>query len=298
MPNHAASALRSGKKHAWGMVVPGFDWLADFNRQIVSGIWEVAHENQQSLSIISMNNPNPEDYTRQIRQGRFDGIFVFYNGDDAGRPIPFEEIQAMDIPTVVVNCPMQVERTHYVCSDARDGIRQAVRHLIEVHGRKRIVFLGREKRSWLMEDRYQGYLDAHRETGLDLDPTLTQDFIELGSYDKDTKAAIDALFQRGVSFDAICTPMDYSAISAMGNLLDRGIRVPQDVPVTGFDDHHLCEGVRPKLTTVFCDAPAMGRKAAQIMIDVLENKKDQTIRKFKVPTKLIVRQSCGCVAAG
>jgi len=293
-PNHAASALRSGKKHAWGMVVPSFEWLADFNRRIVSGIWEVAHENQQSLSIISMDNPDPQDYTRQIRQGRFDGIFVFYNGDDAGHMIPFEEIQAIGIPMVVVNCPMRTDRTHYVCSEARDGVRQAVRHLIEVHGRKRIAFLWRDRQSWLFEDRYMGYLDAHHETGLAVDPALTQEFVELGRYEKNTKAIVDTLLERGISFDAICTPMDYTAISVLGYLQDRGIRVPADVSVTGFDNHHLSESVRPRLTTVFCDAPEMGRQAAKIMLDVLKNKEDRSIRKATIPTQLVVRQSCGC----
>jgi DNA-binding LacI/PurR family transcriptional regulator len=298
MPQYAASVLRSGRKHAWGVVVPSFDWLADFNRKIVSGIWEVAHERQQSLSIISMDNPNPQDYTRHIRQGRFDGIFVFYNGDTGEETVPFEDIQAQGIPVVVVNCRIRYEGIHNVYSDGRDGICQVVRHLIEAHGRRRIAFLGHERHHWILEDRYQGYLDAHRQTGLPIDPALTQDYIELGSYEKSSQGTVAALIERGVQFDAICTPMDYMAISVLGDLYDRGIRVPQDVSVTGFDDHHMCQAVRPKLTTVFSDAPAMGRQAARVMLDVLENTEDTSIRKFKIPTRLVVRQSCGCVAAG
>ncbi len=300
LPNHAAFSLKTGKRHTWGLILPSFTWLGDFNLQVVQGIWQIAFENQQSLSLTSLegSSPGSQEYLRHVRQGRFDGIFLFYTGKEKKEDIPFEEIHRLGITTLVVNCPMFDRRTHYVCSDAASGVCQAVRHLAEVHGRRRIAFLNHDENSWQLEDRYQGYLRAHEELGLPVDPALTVEFRECGSYENNAQVGVEELLGRGVPFDAICSPMDYVAIPAMGVLQDRGIRVPEEVSVVGFDDFHLCAGVRPQLTTVRCDGAAMGRKAAEMMLEVCENKEDQSVRSFRLPVSLVVRQSCGCTAAG
>jgi len=298
LPNHAASALRTGRQRTWGVILPSFTWLADFNRQIVQGIWQIAQENSQSLSLMSIEGDEPDasEYMRQIRQGRFDGIFLFYAGkeNESTPDIPFEEINQLGVSTVVVNCPMRDGGVHHVYSDAENGVIQVVRHLVEVHNRRRIAYLCRNKHSWLMEDRYRGYVRGHEELGMTVDPALTVDLRSTGSYESDAEALVEELLARGASFDAIVTPMDYVGIPAIGALQDHGIRVPQDVSVTGFDDFHLCAGIRPRLTTVRCDGVEMGRKAAQMMLGVLEEKDNPAIRKFAIPTSLVVRESCGC----
>jgi DNA-binding LacI/PurR family transcriptional regulator len=89
--------------------------------------------------------------------------------------------------------------------------------------------------------------------------------------------------------------VDYIAFGVIGALQDFNKKMPDQVAVIGFDNHHLSETCRPKLTTVHCDGVAMGRKAGEIMLDVLGNEEDQSTRRYKMPVSLVVRQSCGCV---
>lgn len=299
--NHAAAALRTGRRNTWGVILPRFSFMADFNRQIVQGMWEVASANRMSLSVAALESEYPDEmvFMQQIREGRFDGLFLFYEGDNKeDNQVPFEEIKRHGVATVVVNCPLYHDRTNYVCSDGENGMYQAVKHLIEVHHRRRIAYVCRAQTSWVMEDRFKGYVRALKEAGLPLNSDLIWNLLSTGSYERDAEIAVNELLARGVEFDAVCAPMDYAAIPTMSALKDHEIRVPEDVSVTGFDDYHLCNGVRPRLTTVHCDGVAMGRKAGQIMLDILANPKDKTIRKSVIPTSLVIRESCGCRIEG
>ncbi len=295
--NHAAAALRTGRRDTWGVILPHFSFMADFNRQIVQGIGEIAASHHVSLSVASLESDHPDEMTfmQQIREGRFDGIFLFYQGDDNEKNlVPFEEIKRHGVASVVVNCPLYHDRTNYVCSDSDEGVYQAVKHMIDVHHRRRIAYICRARDSWVMEERFKGYVRALKDAGFPLDPDLTWNLHSTGSYERDAEIAVNELLARGANFDAVCASMDYTAIPVMSALADHGIRVPQDVSVTGFDDYHLCTGVRPRVTTVHCDGVAMGRKAGEIMLDVLTHPKDQTIRKHVIPTSLVIRESCGC----
>ena len=113
-------------------------------------------------------------------------------------------------------------------------------------------------------------------------------------YEKNAEHQVHSLVHDKIAFDAVVTPMDFLSIPAIGVLADHGLRVPCDVAVVGFDDYHLCQGIRPQLTTVHCDGVAMGRRAGEIMLDVLEDKTNPAIRKHREPATLVVRESCGC----
>jgi LacI family transcriptional regulator len=298
IPNHAALSLKTGRRQAWGLFFPSFGNLADFNRQIVQGIWEIASENAYTLSVTCLQSPEPDanEYMKFIREGRFDGIFMIYESEK--RRIPFEEIHRLKVNTVVVNCPLPHELPHCVYSDGQDGVYQAVKHLIKDHNRKRIAYAFRDRNSWLMEDRFAGYLKALKEFDLPVDEKLIIPTDKNAGYEKNGEQAVEFLLKQGTSFDAIYCPADYIAIGAMGALHRREVKIPDEVAIIGFDNHHSSGALYPRLTTVGCDGVGMGQKAAQIMLETLDNEEDTSIRTFKMPVSLVVRESCGCVAQG
>ncbi len=231
---------------------------------------------------------------RMIREGRFDGLFLIYEDRNTHAAIPFEEIHRLGAATVVVNCPLPERTTNFVCTDGEAGVYEAVRHLIEVHGRRKIGYVFRDKDSWLMENRYAGYVRALSEFNLPVEEPLVQAIVPEMGYDRNGKNAVARWLKEGIEFDAVYCPADYIAFGVIGALQEAGIKVGEKVSVGGFDNFHLAESLWPGLTTVACDGVAMGRKAARIMLEVLDNKNDSPPQSFKVPVSLVVRQSCGC----
>jgi signal transduction histidine kinase/DNA-binding LacI/PurR family transcriptional regulator/AraC-like DNA-binding protein len=195
------------------------------------------------------------------------------------RPLPMVSIGLVldGIPGVVV--------------DSYQGMRDALVHLIEVHGRRRLAFIRGPEGHRDAEERYRSYIDVLKEYGLPFVPDLVSPhykWIEAGG-----QAAMHLLLdRRQVHFDAVAAVNDNSAIGAMEDLQARGIRVPGDVSVVGFNDTPRNKVVTPPLTTVPWRMYERGRQAAQLLLAMLAGQAvpDQVL----LPTHLIVRQSCGC----
>lgn len=170
-------------------------------------------------------------------------------------------------------------------SDDRQGGRAVTEHLI-AQSRRRIAFLGTTSGySPEVFGRYQGYADALGAVGIAADPALQVDAVtnEQSGHD-----AMSALLDRGVTFDAVFGVSDLIAIGAMRALIDRGIAVPGDVAVAGFDDIHMASNVTPALTTVAQDTRRAGKLLVDALIDQIEGK---PARSMKLPTRLVIRRS-------
>jgi DNA-binding LacI/PurR family transcriptional regulator len=216
---------------------------------------------------------------------------LFLTEDDCDRRIAYKAIQEQGCKAVVLNCPYPSGSADYIYTDGSGGICEAVRHLIEVHGRRHIAFVYRSEKSKLMEDRYAGYLRALKTCGLEFNEKLVYHLVHGASYEENAAIAVRNLIASGEPFDAVVCPADYIAIPVLGELQDREIKVPESVSVVGFDDHHLSGSIRPRLTTIHCDGVEMGRHAAKMMLEAVV---DQPIKSEVLPASLVVRQSCGC----
>ena len=136
--------------------------------------------------------------------------------------------------------------------------------------------------------RLETYRTVLEESNLLYDPARVLDgqFSELGAY-RATMRSLDA----GLEFTALVCASDEMALGAMRALEDRGLRIPKDVSVTGFDDLPL-EPVRSRLTTVHQPLRLLGHTAATIMLELLEGK---PARGQLLPVRLVVRSSSGPV---
>lgn len=170
-------------------------------------------------------------------------------------------------------------------SDDQQGGRLITEHLL-AQGRQRIAFLGNPSGySPEVLGRYLGYEEALAAAGVAIDPALQVDAVtnEQSGYE-----AMCALLDRGVTIDAVFGVSDLIAIGAMRALIDRGIAVPDDVAVAGFDDIHMASNVSPALTTVAQDTRRAGRLLVDALIDQIEGKPASSTR---LPTRLVVRRS-------
>ena len=173
-------------------------------------------------------------------------------------------------------------------SDNRDGGRQVGAHLAAL-GRKRVAYLGaNQPTAPEFRDRYLGLCDALQAAKLSTEAALQIDVIdstELAGY-----AAAQALFARGVAFDAMFCASDLIAIGAMRALMEHGLRVPEDVAVVGFDDQPVAAFTNPPLTTVLQDTKLAGEKLVDTLIREIRG--EVAVSEVLSPT-LVVRRSCG-----
>jgi len=169
-------------------------------------------------------------------------------------------------------------------SDNLQGGRMACEHLV-AQGRRRIAFLGAPERSPEVLERYRGYEAALQTAGIEVDPSLRIDAV---TNEQSGHAAVLALLDRGQPFDAVFGASDLIAIGAMRGLTERGLRVPDDVAVVGFDDIAMASNVSPSLTTVAQDTRRAGRLLVEALINLIEGKPVQSCR---LPTHLVVRRS-------
>ncbi|MBI5302671.1 MAG: substrate-binding domain-containing protein [Chloroflexi bacterium] len=194
-------------------------------------------------------------------------------------------------PLPMVSIGVVVNGIPSVLLDSYQGMREALIHLITIHGRRRLVFIRGPEGHRDAQERYRAYLDVLKEYGLPFIPELVSPpnkwFSSGGAAMMHT-----LLDQHHTSFDAVVGVNDNLAVEAMEILHARGIRVPEDVSVVGFDNTPLSRVVTPLLTTVPWRMYERGRQAAKLMLSMLagEPVPDQVL----LPTHLVVRQSCGC----
>ncbi|MBN2535477.1 MAG: substrate-binding domain-containing protein [Spirochaetales bacterium] len=201
-------------------------------------------------------------------------------------------------PLPIVSIGVLIEGIPSVLNDNTQGTYKAVSHLIEVHGHKRIAYLQGPEDHPDVQERYNGYIRALDDHGIILDEKL----ILPGDFRTSTgnKAVSMLIDQRkmkpGRDFDAIVCANDYMAFGVNTELQTRGVQVPEDIAVVGFDDIYISRFYCPALSTVRQFFDEMGRRAAELLINRIKG--ENTPDVIKVPAKYIQRQSCGCEYSG
>jgi DNA-binding LacI/PurR family transcriptional regulator len=172
-----------------------------------------------------------------------------------------------------------------VGSDNFQGGFDITAHLLD-QGCRRIAFLGHADSHYPeFAERYRGHAEALRARGLTPEAALQHDAIT--TEDSGHNACL-ALLDRGERFDAVCAASDLIAIGALRALRERGLRVPDDVAVTGFDDIPLAGSVSPALTTVQQDTKQAGQLLVEKLLGLIAR---EPVEGINIPVKLVVRES-------
>jgi DNA-binding LacI/PurR family transcriptional regulator/serine phosphatase RsbU (regulator of sigma subunit) len=177
-----------------------------------------------------------------------------------------------------------------VLVDNAAGMRAALLHLIEVHGHRRIAFIRGPGVNEEAERRYRVYREVLAEHGLALNLAL----ITMGDFGQASGiAAVRTLLdERRLALDAIVAASDTMAIGATEALLARGLNVPRDVAVVGFDDLVAARFASVPLTTVRQPLTTLGACAVELLLSQLNG--EVAVSQTLLDAELVVRQSCGC----
>jgi len=177
-----------------------------------------------------------------------------------------------------------------ICFDNQVGILQAMGHLAS-HGHRRVAFIaGEPDDRGDGAERYAAYRTALKEFNLEDDPAL----VAYGRHSMHGgRAAMQALLAAGTGFSAVQASNDLSAIGAMQVLRAAGLRIPRDVAIIGFDDQPDAAAQVPSLSTIKVPLVESGARALDYMCDFIE--KGIPLESILIPTRLVRRQSCGCL---
>ncbi len=193
--------------------------------------------------------------------------------------------------TPIVTQSVEIDRASMFIPNNAEGMRSAVRHLIEEHGYKRIAFIRGIHGQIDAEQRFQAYQDELKGHNLRFDEDLVVD----GDYTRESgRAAIRTLLdERKLRFQAVVAANDSMAFGALEILQQRGVHVPEDVAVTGFDDLREAQATGVPLTTVRQSFYTAGKHAMETLLKRING--DSVPKVVVTPTQLLIRWSCGCL---
>jgi LacI family transcriptional regulator len=226
-----------------------------------------------------------ESYLELARARRIDGIIF------SGPRINDEAMQSLEqdgFPTVLMGqlpgssfCSVDVDN----CAAAR----KAVAHLIEL-GRQRIGCVTNAPLTYTAAaDRLLGYRQALEQAGI----TFDQNLVRYGNFDLESGyVQMASLLDVQPAISAVFVASDVLAFGAMGAIRERGLSIPEDIALVGFDDVPFARYVDPPLTTVSLPAAELARKSCEILFELIH--KDHPVqRNVLLDTHLVVRQSSG-----
>ncbi len=278
-----------------GFVVP---YLRDtLVNEILRGAERVFHESDYSM-ILGHSDSDLQTEVEQISRllaGSAEGMILFpvAEADEQRR---LSEVIPADFPTVLIDRRVPGLATDRVLVDNFGGARAAVEHLLEL-GHDRIACVTTPDRPSSITDRIDGYEHAMQEANLF--PLAAVSLRGSGSpgstgsvpaYTDEELAPVEMLMNSSAAPSALFCVNDFVAIGVMSFLQRRGMRVPEDVALVGFDDIAVASLPSVSLTTVAQPKYEIGKQAAQRLLQLLQG---QTVvdREIVLPTELIVRRS-------
>jgi LacI family transcriptional regulator len=286
IPNVVARSLRSKRTRALALVVP--DITNPFWTTVARGVEDAAHGHSYSVLLCNTD----ESPTKQLRyldvvaSQRVDGVIIAPCDSDVRN---MASLRNRNIPAVVIDRRIEGWDVDSVYGDSISGARALVGHLIEL-GHERIAMISGPQKASTAEDRVTGYCMALSEAGLPLDPRL----VKRGEFRAVSGEHLAyQVLDEGLNPTAIFAANNAIAIGVIDALEKRGLAIPQDVALVCFDDFHNASRFFPFLTVVVQPAYEMGMNAAQLLFSRLETQAALPPRHVVLPTRLIIRYSCG-----
>jgi LacI family transcriptional regulator len=292
VPHAAGRALRSRRVGAIAVVLPHSSehvFSHPTLTALLEGIVSVAADRDLStvLSTSRTERDEASAYQRFMHGREADGVIVAAAAVADANVI---QLVRSSYPVVLVGRAPHLTEATAVGLDDLHGGEVATKHLLEVHGVRRIAHISGPLGHQSAQDKLTGYQAALVGAAIAPDPALVVegDYSDGGGYE-----AVEELFRRKTPFEAIFAANDQMALGASEALRAHGLAVPGDVPLVGYDDILLARYADPPLTSVQGDMAAVGALAATRLLDLVDGHPAEEHLTL-LPTGLVVRRSCDC----
>ncbi|MBN2444356.1 MAG: substrate-binding domain-containing protein [Spirochaetales bacterium] len=274
------------------------DLVLSYNCNLHQGIMKTCNQNNLNILMFfggELNSPHSHQSARNkiydlVNKNILDGLIInagnilHYATDDVIKDFydRFQGIPLINIGTKVLHYPS-------IIIDNREGLRNGIIHLIKDHGYRRIAFIMGPQYHYEAKLRLSTYREVLEEFGIEVDTAL----IEPGNFDISSGiAAMKSLLAKNVKIDAIVASNDDMALAALGFAREKGIVIPKELAIMGFDNLENARISSIPLTTVH--QPFL--KVAETAVLMLKDYIKSTVmpEDIIIPTTLVIRRSCGC----
>ncbi len=287
IPSSAARNLAKNRYDTLGLLLN--DMKGDCFTVLVTEIEKEAREAGFDLLISLSRDKKPTSAPTFFPIGpqNTDGLIMF--ADSASdNDIKYLHFSGCPIILIFRSSPVEISIPSVRIENLR-ATKEIIHHLIEVHNRRKIVFLRGLPTHEDSQIREKGYRQALREHGIKINPALLSygDFDRVSAYHSMKK-----LIGKNIEFDGVFAGDDEAAMGVLAALADEGIDVPGKVSVVGFDDQVSAPYLNPPLTTVHAPLEEIGKIAVRQLVRLINQKPVEPT--IMLPSEIVIRKSCGC----
>jgi DNA-binding LacI/PurR family transcriptional regulator len=286
-PNRVARRLRvkDGRRKLFGLLIP--DIQNPFYMDVVRGVEEIVYSKDYAVFIcnFSQDYEKEKKYLEIMKSEGIDGLIV----------APYHERDKMvtalvrdGLPIVCVDRGLSDVDVDLVVVDNEIGAYNAISHLIKL-GHKKIGFVGGLYAIPTSRQRRDGYVRALKENGIEVYDELIK-FSD--SRQESGKKLVNMFLDMDRPPTALFTNNNLLTLGGLEVIHSRGLLIPDEIAIVGFDDMYWSNSLNPPLTAVFQSGFEVGRQAAKMLFERLDDP-GQATKKILLNTKLNVRQSCG-----
>ena len=289
IPSAMARGMRLNRTFTFALILP--DITNSFWTTVARGVEDVAQIQDYSILFYNVD----EDQKKQKRaletvfSQQVDGVMI---APHDGVTENLKLLHQRKVPTVILDRKLDQDiadwKFDFVRGDSISGAKALTEHLIKL-GHRKIAILSGDVRTSTAKDRVSGYRMALEGMGISYDPEL----VFFGEYRISAgEKLLRALLDKEIEFSAIFAANNAIGLGVVQELLHRNIRIPDDVAVVYYDDSSKDGTYFPFFTSIQQYAYEIGKTAAELLISRI-NDRELPSREITLPSKLIVRYSCG-----
>ena len=272
-PNAAARTLKTSRSNNIGILYEN-QMNHEYFSSLLDALRTVADERGYDLTIIGRNGSDSnETYYDHARRRNLDGVIMIQADFESTEVV---RLANSDMPTVVID--HAYEGCDSVSSDNRASLERIVCHVYN-HGHRKIAFVTGQD-SAVMRERLAGFYKICAELGI----RVPEGFVREGRFHDPERctAIVRELLSGEEKPTCILCPDDYSCLGALWDLKAKGVRVPEEVSLIGYDGVRMSRMIRPMLTTYRQDTEVIAREAVALLIDAIEMPETHKPRQITV----------------
>ncbi|MBM4761246.1 LacI family DNA-binding transcriptional regulator [Bacillus sp. B15-48] len=279
-PNTIARSMITKKTSTIGLIIP--DIRNPFFPELVRGVEDFSKKSNYTVFLCNTDGDieREKEYFNLMKEKSVDGVIYTYAHGG------FEEILNNNIPIVLLDRGLDENQFSGVCIDNEKAGYMATKHLIEL-SHERIGCITGPDNIQSSRDRLKGYKRALEEAGL----PINQAFIKTGDYQMEGGYEAAKLLLKENSVTAIFAFNDLMAFGVYQAAQEFGLTIPDDLSVVGFDNIKYNRLLQPKLTTIDQPTYRMGELATEILLDQINNDKNNQIKSINLEPHLIIGDS-------
>ncbi|NRD21812.1 LacI family DNA-binding transcriptional regulator [Winogradskyella litoriviva] len=286
--NKLALALKSGKSNNVGVIVPRID--SNFFASVIRGIEEELFANGYHVIICQTHNDeNIEiENINTLLNAQVDGVLMSISNVDVYKNKSFNRIFKKQVPLIFFDRKANIEGVSSVTINDFEAGYKVTKHLIE-QGCKKIAHLSGNILLEIFNNRFLGYKQAIEDEGIEFNEDYV---IRINSTVEDGRNAVKKLLSLKNPPDGIFSSSDYAALGAIQELKANNIKIPDDISIVGFANEPFTKFMELSISTVDQSPVEMGKIAANVFLEQVNNTDKSKIEKKVVLTpELLIRKS-------